>query len=83
MGQKKLIRTVGDKWATFQSENFDAVSQPQYAIINAQETALAKKKTYTPDPGEFLDWLKCGLNANKQATQKKWANTKKITNDHD
>ena len=31
-GAQKNIITVGDKWATFQSENFNAVSQPQYAI---------------------------------------------------
>ena len=28
-GLKKNIITVGDKWATFQSENFNAVSQPR------------------------------------------------------
>jgi thiol:disulfide interchange protein DsbD len=67
-GSKKLIQTVGDKWATFQSENFNAVSQPQYAIISTKENALVKKKTYTPDPNEFADWLKCGLNANKIKT---------------
>jgi thiol:disulfide interchange protein DsbD len=64
-GSKKLIKTVGDKWATFQSENFNAVSQPQYAIISPGEKALVKKKTYTPDPNEFTEWLKCGLNANR------------------
>jgi thiol:disulfide interchange protein DsbD len=67
-GSKKLIQTVGDKWATFQSENFNAVSQPQYAIISTNENALVKKKTYTPDPNEFADWLKCGLSANKIKT---------------
>jgi cytochrome c biogenesis protein CcdA/thioredoxin-related protein len=59
----KQIITVGDKWATFQSENFFAVSQPQYAIIGARETALTKTKTYTPAPEEFTEWLKCGLEA--------------------
>jgi cytochrome c biogenesis protein CcdA len=67
-GSKKLIKTVGDQWATFQSENFNAVSQPQYAIISRDEIALTKKKTYTPDPGEFSQWLKCGLSAQKNKT---------------
>jgi cytochrome c biogenesis protein CcdA len=62
-GADKSIITVGDKWSTFQSENFNAASQPQYAIINADEIALTKTKFYTPDPVEFSDWLKCGLDA--------------------
>lgn len=60
-GVKKEIITVGDKWATFQSENFNAVSQPQYAIIGLQETALTKTKGYTPTGNEFKQWLECGL----------------------
>jgi thiol:disulfide interchange protein DsbD len=62
-GTKKSIVTVGDKWATFQSENFNAVSQPQYAIISAGEKALTKTKSYTPDAAEFSEWLQCGLDA--------------------
>lgn len=64
-GTEKSIVTVGDKWATFQSENFNAVSQPQYAIISPDETALTKTKAYTPDPKEFKEWLQCGLKAHK------------------
>jgi thiol:disulfide interchange protein len=65
-GTVKPIITVGDKWATFQSENFNAVAQPQYAIISPDEKALTKTKAYTPSPKEFSDWLKCGLDAYKQ-----------------
>jgi len=64
--QKKII-TVGDKWATFQSENFNAVSQPQYAIISPGEKVLTKTKGYTPKQKEFSDWLSCGLDAFKKA----------------
>lgn len=62
-GSVKSIISVGDKWATFQTENFGATSQPQYAIISPGETALTKTKFYTPDPQKFADWLKCGLQA--------------------
>ena len=62
-GTEKAIVTVGDQWATFQTENFGATSQPQYAIINADEVALTKTKFYTPDPGDFKKWLECGLDA--------------------
>ena len=59
----KSIVTVGDKWATFQSENFYAVAQPQYAIISPDEKALTKTKAYTPNANEFAEWLRCGLDA--------------------
>ena len=50
---QKPIVTVGDKWTTFQTENFDATSQPQYAIISPSEKLLAKTKFYTPNAKEF------------------------------
>ena len=62
-GDEKSIITVGDKWSTFQFENFDAVSQPQYAIISTNEKALTKTKGYTPKASEFAGWLECGLEA--------------------
>ncbi len=62
-GAEKSIITVGDKWSTFQTENFGATSQPQYAIISADEKALTKTKFYTPDADEFAAWLQCGLDA--------------------
>lgn len=70
-GSEKSIITVGDKWATFQFENFNAVSQPQYAIISPNEIALTKTKSYTPNAKQFADWLKCGLDAFHQYQQKK------------
>ena len=69
-GVKKDIVTVGDKWATFQSENFNKVSQPQYAIVSPTEAVLTKTKTYTPSPKEFAEWLNCGLEAFKGRVQK-------------
>ena len=65
-GTEKSIITVGDKWANFQIENFNAASQPQYAIISTKETALTKTKGYTPNADKFSDWLECGLRAFKK-----------------
>jgi thiol:disulfide interchange protein DsbD len=65
-GDEKSIVTVGDKWSTFQFENFNAVAQPQYAIISTNEKALTKTKTYTPNAEEFANWLRCGLEAFKK-----------------
>lgn len=60
-GTEKSIITVGDKWATFQTENFGATSQPQYAIVSSDQKALTKTKFYTDNADEFAEWLKCGL----------------------
>jgi thiol:disulfide interchange protein len=68
-GAKKEIVTVGDKWATFQSENFNAVAQPQYAIIGLDETALTRTKAYTPSADEFKLWLECGVEAFAKKTK--------------
>lgn len=61
--EEKSIVTIGDKWSTFQTENFKATSQPQYAIISPEQIALTKTKFYTTDTEEFIDWLQCGLEA--------------------
>jgi cytochrome c biogenesis protein CcdA/thioredoxin-related protein len=60
-GAQKNIITVGDKWSTFQSENFHAVSQPQYALVSPRETILTYTKGYTPKAMDFIAWLDCGL----------------------
>ncbi len=70
-GAEKSIQTVGDKWTAFQLENFDATSQPQYAIVSPDEKAMVKTKFYTPNPKEFAAWLQCGLDAfRKQGSSK-------------
>ncbi|MCY7309970.1 MAG: thioredoxin family protein [Chitinophagaceae bacterium] len=65
-GTEKSVVSVGDKWSTFQIENFGATSQPQYAIISPEQIALTKTKFYTPNSGEFIKWLECGLDAFKK-----------------
>jgi len=68
-GTSKKIITIGDQWATFQSENFRAVAQPQYAIMNHQEKLMSRTKAYTPDPAAFENWLHCGLEAFRKTHQ--------------
>ncbi|MBS1665048.1 MAG: thioredoxin family protein [Bacteroidetes bacterium] len=62
---KKAIRTVGDKFATLQSENFKNASQPFYAVISPDEKLMNKPVGYTPDAKEYAQWLQCGLDAYK------------------
>jgi thiol:disulfide interchange protein DsbD len=62
-GKQKEIITIGDKWATFQSENFGQVTQPLYAILNTEGELMTHPVGYTPDAKEYRDWLNCGINA--------------------
>ena len=59
-GAKKEIVTVGDKWATFETENFKNNAQPWYAIVNTKEELLTQPVGYVPDYKEYLVWLQCG-----------------------
>ena len=60
---KKEIITHGDKWSTFEAENFSQVSQPFYVILDNQGKLLNYPVGYTPDIKEYLDWLKCAKEA--------------------
>jgi hypothetical protein len=69
-GKMKPIVTIGDKFATMQSENFVSVSQPLYVLITPDQQLLNKPIGYTPDPAAYADWLKCGLEAYHKVAQK-------------
>ena len=58
-GLKKDIVSVGDKWATFEAENFHQNTQPLYAIINTKGQLVNHPVGYTPDAKKYLEWLKC------------------------
>jgi len=67
-GTEKNIETHGDKWATFEEENFSQASQPLYAIVNSRQQLLNNPVGYTPNAQEYLSWLQCGkrtFDANK------------------
>jgi thiol:disulfide interchange protein len=61
-GAEKEMRTVGDKWATFETENFQSNAQPLYALINADGILLTHPVNYTA-ADEYKMWLECGLDA--------------------
>jgi thiol:disulfide interchange protein len=60
-GGVKQIKTVGDKWATFQTVNFKNNSQPYYILVDSDLNLLNKPVGYTPDATEYLEWLQTGL----------------------
>ena len=62
-GRKKQIKTVGNKWATLQTETFNNNSQPYYALLSPDGKLLAPPRQYDADVAEYAKWLNCGLNA--------------------
>lgn len=62
-GSTRKLRTVGDKWAVFQEENFQHNTQPLYALITTDGELLNNPVAYTPNESEYLDFLDCGLSA--------------------
>lgn len=60
-GGIKKIRTIGDKWATFQTVNFQNNSQPFYVLLDPEVNLLNEPVGYTPDEEEYFEWLNEGL----------------------
>jgi thiol:disulfide interchange protein DsbD len=62
-GIPRDINTVGEKWSTFESENFDNNAQPLYAVLSNGEVLMNHPVGYTKSPEQYLAWLQCGLDA--------------------
>lgn len=62
-GHLRTINTLGEKWATFQSLNFNTSSQPYYVLMKAEGTLLNTPIQYT-DAKTYLNWLTTGLDNN-------------------
>ncbi|MDC0643709.1 thioredoxin family protein [Flavobacteriaceae bacterium] len=59
-GRIRTINTVGEKWASFQSLNFNSASQPYYVLMDPEGTLLNTPIQYT-DADTYLKWLNDGL----------------------
>ena len=60
-GGLKNIKTVGDKWATLQTLNFQNNSQPFYVLLNHDMKLLNHTTAYTPNADEYFEWLQKGV----------------------
>jgi thiol:disulfide interchange protein len=60
-GNKRDIKTVGDKWSVFETENFKSNSQPLYAILNTNEELVSHPSGYAPNITDYLNWLQAGV----------------------
>lgn len=60
-GQKRTLRTVGDKWSYLQQSKFGALAQPYYVTLDASGKPLSRSFSYKEDVQEYLDFLNEGL----------------------
>jgi thiol:disulfide interchange protein DsbD len=67
-GRIKTIETVGQKWGTFQTINFNAASQPYYVLLSPELEVLNSSIQYT-DIETYEAWLKSGLKLHLISTQ--------------
>ena len=60
-GQKRTLRTVGDKWSYLQRAKFGANAQPFYVLLNEEGHPLAGSRSYDEDIQGYIDFLNKGL----------------------
>ncbi|MEM1258152.1 MAG: thioredoxin family protein [Bacteroidota bacterium] len=59
-GRIKTIKTIGQKWGTFQTINFNSASQPYYVLLSPDLEVLNNAVQYV-DTNSYEEWLKSGL----------------------
>ncbi|RBP32828.1 thiol:disulfide interchange protein DsbD [Oceanihabitans sediminis] len=60
-GSVKNIKTIGDKWATLQTLNFQNNSQPYYVLLNHDMELLNHPIGNTPNADTYYNWLVKGV----------------------
>ncbi len=60
-GQKRTLRTIGDKWSYLQSHKFGANAQPFYVAVDADGNPLTGSFSYKEDIPAYLEFLNSGL----------------------
>jgi thiol:disulfide interchange protein DsbD len=63
-GRVKTISTIGEKWGTFQTINFNSASQPYYVLLSPDLHVL-NSAIQSTDSDTYRDWLKKGLENQK------------------
>jgi thiol:disulfide interchange protein DsbD len=68
-GRIKSIETIGQKWGTFQTVNFNAASQPYYVLLSPNLEILNDAVQYV-DVETYEAWLKSGLEKHQLSMNK-------------
>ena len=72
-GRVKGIETIGQKWGTFQTLNFNAASQPYYVLLSPDLEVL-NHAIQSADADVYKNWLLKGLDSFKNGAPGKLAN---------
>ncbi|MGB5434585.1 MAG: cytochrome c biogenesis protein CcdA [Maribacter sp.] len=68
-GRVKTIKTIGEKWGTFQTINFNSASQPYYVLLSPNLEVL-NSAIQSADSDTYRDWLLKGLENYKELSVK-------------
>ena len=60
-GQKRTLRTVGDKWSYLQQSKFGALAQPYYVTLGPDGMPLSRPFSFKEDVSDYLNFLQEGL----------------------
>lgn len=60
-GQKKKIKTIGDKWSLFQQINFNNNSQPHYVLVSPDGKVINTPVSGYMPKEDFKNFLECGI----------------------
>jgi thiol:disulfide interchange protein len=60
-GQKKKIKTIGDKWSLFQQINFNNNSQPHYVLVSPEGKVINTPISGYMPKEDFKKFLECGI----------------------
>ena len=60
-GQKRTLRTIGDKWSHLQATKFGANTQPFYVLLDEEGKPLGPSRSYDEDIQKYINWLDAGL----------------------
>lgn len=60
-GQRKKIKTIGDKWSLFQQINFNNNSQPHYVLVTPDGKVINTPVSGYMSKEDFKNFLTCGI----------------------
>lgn len=66
-GEKRTLRTVGDKWSYLQACKFGANAQPFYVAVDNEGNPLTAAFSFKEDVNAYLDFLNKALDHYKQS----------------
>ncbi len=60
LGRERTVRTIGQKWSSFQAERYGANTQPYYLILDHEENMLVPAYGYDANVPRYIEFLQTG-----------------------